>query len=186
MFYKKCYEISKTKLLRCDVRDHNGTIFIYVIDNKDEKFLDLITENFVVLNDENLYAYEEWSNNIKENNEKLRVYVDNQKTKIDFLHKISGESMEFCQKYILCKNPVIFLTNHFDNDLNKFIQFKKTIIYRFCDKIYEQLKNIDSIEIKNVLNCIEQIKVHDFSNFSNFKETHEYWPELLRPNPFSL
>ena len=186
MFYKRFCEISKTKLLRCDIKNRDGTIFIYVIDNRDEKFWNLITESFIDITDENLYGYEHWSNDIKQNNEKLTVYVEEQKTKIDFLHKISGEHKDFCQKYILCKDPVVFLSNHFDNDLNKFIQFKNNLIYRFCDKLYEQLKDINSVEIKNVLICIEQIKLHNFSNFKTFQETHDYWPELLRPNPFLL
>ena len=186
MFYKRFCEISKTKLLRCDIKNRDGTIFIYVIDNRDEKFWNLITESFIDITDENLYGYEHWSNDIKQNNEKLTVYVEEQKTKIDFLHKISGENKDFCQKYILCKDPVVFLSNYFDNDLNKFIQFKNNLIYRFCDKLYEQLKDINSVEIKNVLICIEQIKLHNFSNFKTFQETHDYWPELLRPNPFLL
>jgi hypothetical protein len=186
MFYKKCYEISKTKLLRCEIKDKNNTILTHVIENKDEKFFDLITEKCIIITDKNLYAYEQWSDDIKENNEKLKIYANEQKTKIDFLQKISKENKEFCQNYILCKNSTIFLSNYFDNDLNKFIEFKKKIIHKFCDEIYEELKSINSIEIKNVLNCIEQIKTHNFSNFNNFKEVSEYWPDLLRPNPFSL
>jgi len=186
MFYKKCYEISKTRLLRCEIKDDKNTILTYVIKNKDEEFFDLITDKFIIITDKNLYAYEQWSDNIKENDKKLKIYADEQKTKIDFLQKISGENREFCQNYILCKDSIIFLSNYFDNDLSKFIEFKKNIIRGFCDKIYEELKDINSIEIKNVLNCLEQIKTHEFSGFKNFKEIHEYWPELLRPNPFLL
>ena len=69
MFYKRFCEISKTKLLRCDIKNRDGTVFIYVIDNRDEKFWNLITDSFIDITDENLYAYEQWSSDIKENNE---------------------------------------------------------------------------------------------------------------------
>ncbi len=182
MLYKSCYDILGTKPLLCEIRKSNFVIKT-VLKKEGDRIIDLISDEFVELSDDNLLSYTAWS----DDNRELYKFVYDVKLKLDFLNKLLKDRVFFnLNYYFLSVDKVEFFKNQFEGNLDDIKKFKITLIHTLCDELREQIKDSTGDDIDNVLNSLNQLKLYNLEDLNSIEEVVTYWPLILEPNPFNI
>lgn len=182
MLYKRCYDILNTRPLLCKILK-SGFVITTVIKKNNNGIVDLILDECVELSDDNLLSYTSWSDDDCE----LYKFVYDSKLKLDFLNKLFGNRVFFnLNYYFLSVDKIEFFKNQFGGNINDIKRFKVDLIHGFCDELYNQLKDLDGVDINNVLNSISQLKTYNLEDLNSIEEVVTYWPTILEPNPFNI
>ena len=182
MLYKKCYDILNTRPLLCEILK-SGFRIKTVIKRDGGKIIDLISDECIELSDANLLSFTSWSDDDRE----LYKFVYDSRLKLDFLNKLLKDRVFFnLNYYFLSVDKIEFFKNQFGGNFNEIKKFKVDLIHGFCDDLYNQLKDLDGVDINHILNSISQLKTYNLEDLNSIEEVVTYWPTILEPNPFNI
>jgi len=184
MLFKECYTQLEFKYLLCEIVSEYGYVYRTILKRHGIRIFDEIRNQ--CFDTISIISYESWSDDVDENNRKFLNYIQQEKTKIDFLKKLCPDHSSFCEDYYLAINKSEFVKLYFKSNLEKAIEVKMQIIISFCDAIVNEIKNENGDDICFILDALTEIKHHKITDISNFEEWVGYWPTLLNPNPFEV